>query len=45
MVLQGELFITEALNRETVVSYDLTVELQDTPTDGTQANSNSFTVS
>ena len=45
MVLQGELFINETLDREKVAFYDLTVELQDTPTDGTQANRNSFTVS
>ena len=45
MVFQGELFINNSLDRETVANYHLTVELQDTPTDGSPSNSNSFNVS
>ena len=45
MVFQGELFISKSLDRETVASYNLTIELQDRPTDGSSSNSNSFTVS
>lgn len=45
MVLQGELFISKTLDREIVPSYNLNVELQDAPTDGSFPNSNSFTVS
>ena len=45
MVFQGELFVSKALDRETVANYALTIELQDTPTDGSPSNSNSFTVS
>ena len=37
--------ITNTLDRETVPNYNLTITLQDTPSDGSQVNSNSFIVS